>query len=122
MAPAKALAPAALRWYLRSFVSLAGKQRRYLRSLGHKLQPVLHIGREGSSGEAVIAAADAQLEAHELIKVRLGQNVLEDRRAAADGLARATGSQVAQILGNTILLYRARREKPKIRLPAAGGA
>jgi RNA-binding protein len=100
-------------------VTLTGKQKRHLRALGHELAPVLQLGKGGST-EAVIAAAEVQLEAHELIKVRLGTNATEERRDAADALASATGSEVAQVLGRTFLLYRARREKPAIKLPASG--
>lgn len=100
-------------------MTLTGKQKRYLRGLGHDLSAVVQLGKHGST-DAVVAAANAQLEAHELIKVRLGQNAVEQRNDAADKLASATGSQVAQVVGNTFLLYRARREKPKIQLPPHG--
>ncbi|HET9934754.1 MAG TPA: YhbY family RNA-binding protein, partial [Polyangiaceae bacterium] len=48
---------------------LSGKQRRYLRSLGHELSPVVQIGHQGLT-EAVLSAIDQALETHELIKVR----------------------------------------------------
>ena len=51
---------------------LTGKQRRYLRSLGHHLDPVIHVGKEGIS-EGLIGAADVALEEHELIKIKLGE-------------------------------------------------
>lgn len=101
-------------------MTLTGKQKRHLRALGHELQVVLQLGKEGST-EAVVAAADVQLTAHELIKVRLGRHAPEDREQVAGELAAATESEVAQILGNTFLLYRAHPDKPKIQLPAAGG-
>ena len=41
-----------------------------------------------------------------------------DRHAAADALADRTRSQVAQVLGNTVLLYRPRPDEPEIELPA----
>ncbi len=100
-------------------MTLTGKQKRHLRALGHELAAVVQLGKDGST-EAVIAAANVQLEAHELIKVRLGRHALEECREVADVLAAATRSEVAQVLGKTFLLYRARREKPKIQLPAAG--
>lgn len=101
-------------------MTLTGKQKRYLRALGHDLQAVVQLGKEGPT-DAVVAATNVQLEAHELVKVRVGRHAPEDRREAADMLAAATRSEVAQILGNTFLLYRARLDKPKIQLPAAGG-
>ena len=91
-------------------VQLTGKQNRYLRGLGHGLQPYVMIGKQHLS-EEVVRAADEALEKHELIKVRIQEGCLEDRKAVAAGLAAETGSAVVQILGNTFLLYRPGQEK-----------
>jgi RNA-binding protein len=99
-------------------MSLSGKQRRYLRSLGHALSPVVQIGRDGLS-EPVIAAIAAALDQHELIKIKVGSSSDLERQEAADQAARATGSEVAQVLGNTALLYRRHPESPVIELPPA---
>jgi len=84
---------------------LTGKQVRFLRGLGHHLQPVVMVGKEELS-EALIASVEEALTSHELIKVRLQEGCMLDRKEVADSLSRMTGSQVAQILGKTILLYR----------------
>jgi len=97
---------------------VTGKQRRYLRALGQRLAATLHVGHEGVT-EAVVRQADALLEAHELVKVRVGDNAPEDRHATAEALAGRTGADLAQVLGRTALLYRRRREEPTIVLPAA---
>jgi RNA-binding protein len=94
---------------------LTGKQRRKLRALGHHLEPIIHIGKEGAA-EGVIEALDAALLDHELVKVRLGENAPGDRHDLADALAAATDSEVAQVLGRTVLLYRAHPEDPQIKL------
>jgi len=99
-------------------MSLSGKQRRFLRAKGHHLNPTLQVGKEGLSPAFVAAVAKA-LEDHELIKIRIGQNAAVDRKQVAAELASATGSEVAQILGNTLLLYLAHPEQPTIVLPAA---
>jgi RNA-binding protein len=96
---------------------LSGKQRRYLRALGHHLAPVLQIGHEGLS-DAVVAQARAELEAHELIKVKVGESSPLARHDAAEQLATATGSSLAQVLGRTFLLYRPRARDPQLTLPA----
>jgi RNA-binding protein len=98
-------------------MSLSGKQRRYLRSLGHALNPVVHIGRGGLTEQLIAAIAEA-LASHELIKIKLGSSSDLERRDAADQAASATGSEVAQVLGNTVLLYRRHPENPVIALPA----
>lgn len=98
-------------------MSLTGQQRRHLRALGHHLSPIVQVGHSGIT-EGVIRALNQALEDHELVKVKLGESV-EDRAAAGEELARATGSECAQVLGRTLLLYRKRKKKPKIKLPPA---
>ena len=95
---------------------LTGKQRRHLRALGHHLDPVVQIGHEGVN-DAVVRETDAQLNAHELIKVKVGESSPHQRHEAAEMLAARTQAQVAQILGRTALLYRRRKDEPKITLP-----
>ena len=95
---------------------LSGKQRRALRALGHHLVPVVAVGKEGI-GAALISAVDQALADHELIKVKVGESSPVDRREAAVELAEATGSEVAQVLGRTMLLFRRHPEEPKIALP-----
>src|SRR5690606_32600664 len=107
-------APAAIEYS--AGVTLTGKQRRFLRSRGHGLSPTVQIGKDGIS-EAVIGALEQALLDHELVKVRLGQNAVLDRDDAAAELAARTGAEVAQILGSTILLYRAHPEEPVLQLP-----
>jgi len=97
-------------------MSLTGKQRRYLRSLGHAMSPVVQIGRDGMTDQ-VVAAIDAALTSHELIKIKLGSANDLERQDAADKAASATGAEVAQVLGNTVLLYRRHPDKPVIELP-----
>jgi RNA-binding protein len=96
---------------------LTGKQKRYLRGLGHDLKPVVMIGKHELE-EGVIKETDLALASHELIKVKLQENCMVDRHDAAQELAEATGSEVAQVLGKTFLLYRPAKE-PVISLPAA---
>jgi RNA-binding protein len=96
---------------------LTGRQRRHLRALGQKLTATLHVGQDGVS-DAVVRQADAQLEIHELVKVRVGDNAPEDRHETASTLAERTRAHLAQVLGRTALLYRRRKEEPRIVLPA----
>jgi RNA-binding protein len=99
---------------------VTGKQRRYLRALGQRLAATLHVGHEGVS-EAVVHQADALLEAHELIKARVGDNAPADRHAIAEELAGRTGADLTQVLGRTALLYRPRAKDPTIVLPMDAG-
>ncbi|MFL5309173.1 MAG: ribosome assembly RNA-binding protein YhbY [Myxococcales bacterium] len=95
---------------------LTGKQRRHLRALGHHLSPVLHIGHEGLT-DALVTQANAQLAAHELIKVKVTESSPLTRHEAAEQLASATDSELAQVLGRTFLLYKPHATHPQISLP-----
>jgi len=94
---------------------LTGKQRRYLRSLGHELRPVVQVGK-GGLDEGLIKAVDQALTDHELIKLKIGESDV-DRHDAATEIATRTKSEVAQVLGYTVLLFRAHPDDPKITLP-----
>ena len=96
---------------------LTGKQRRYLRALGQRLAATLHVGHDGVT-DAVVVQADAQLTAHELIKVRVSENAPRSRHDIAAELAGRTRAELAQVLGRTALLYRARADEPTIVLPS----
>jgi RNA-binding protein len=95
---------------------LSGKQRRYLRALGHELRSIIQVGR-GGLDDGLVAAVDRALTDHELVKIKLGEAANLDRHDAAADLAARTRSEVAQVLGNTVLLYRAHPDEPEIALP-----
>ena len=98
---------------------LSGKQKRYLRGLGHGLKAVIMVGK-GEVSEALVRETGEALAAHELIKVKILESCLLERGEVADALAGACGAEVAQILGRTFLLYR-RGDEPKIELPRGKG-
>jgi RNA-binding protein len=93
-----------------------GNGIRYLRGLGHHLDAVVQIGKEGITDALVAATSDA-LRTHELIKVKVGSECPIDRKEAGPELAEKTGATLAQVLGRTLLLYKRHPSKPKIELP-----
>ncbi len=97
-------------------MSLSGKQQRHLRSLGHHLQALVQIGKQGVT-EGVISAADEAITSHELIKVRRSSDCPQTRKQVATALAAALAADVVQQLGHTVLLYRAHPDEPVIVLP-----
>ena len=100
---------------------LTSKQNKYLKGLGHHLSVLAMVGREGMT-KTVIIAVEEVLRAHELVKVKIQNNCPVDRKEAAQRLSEATGAVVAQILGNTVLLYRENdnlERDDKIRLPSS---
>jgi RNA-binding protein len=99
-------------------VSLTGKQKRFLRSRGHALAATVQIGKDGIT-DAIVAAHDQALLDHELVKVRIGHNAMVERKPAAAELAARIRGEVAQVLGNTLLIYRPHPEQPVLQLPVA---
>ncbi|MCC6099284.1 MAG: YhbY family RNA-binding protein [Olsenella sp.] len=97
-------------------MELTGNQIRQLRSLCNSLKPTVTIGRAGV--EAVVEAADASLEAHELVKCSVQNNSGLDARDAAIALSRLTHSEVVQVIGHRFSLYRetSRDDVEKIKL------
>jgi RNA-binding protein len=94
---------------------LTSKQRRKLRALAHPLEPVVQIGKEGVT-DGVAGAVDGALATHELVKVKLGPAAPDDRHAAAAALAARTSSELVQVLGKVIVLYRRRPDEPKLQI------
>jgi len=95
---------------------MTSKQRQFLRGLAHPLEPVVRIGRGGVT-DAVVEETRKSLVAHELIKVRIGTDDSSARKTLAARLAEATSSEIAGVVGKIAILYRARDEKPAIKLP-----
>jgi RNA-binding protein len=97
---------------------LLGFQRRHLRSLAHPLRPVVMIGKEGLT-PAVVAKADRELAAHELIKVRFG-DWKEEKRELLERMAAELLAEVVGVVGHVGILFRQNREPKlrKIRVPA----
>ena len=94
-------------------MDLSSKQRAQLRGLANSIDTILHVGKDGL-GENLVKQADDALEARELIKGRVLDNNLEyDARKAAEELARATRSEVVQVIGTKFVLYRETHSKPR---------
>ena len=96
---------------------MTSKQRAYLKSLAINMDPVFQIGKNSLTPELTFAIQEA-LAARELIKVSVLQNCLDDPRELAELVSERTHSQVVQVIGKKIVLYKeGRDEKRKIVLP-----
>lgn len=93
---------------------LNSKQRAKLRGLASKEDTIFQLGKEGIT-ENFLKAVDTALTARELIKFKVLENAMVDRKAAAEEIADATGSEVVTVIGTKIVLYRP-AEKPVIQL------
>ena len=96
---------------------MTSKQRAYLKSLAMTMEPILQIGKSSLTPEFTKSVSEA-LEARELIKISVLQNCMDNPSQMAQMLAERTGSQVVQVIGKKIVLYReGKNEKKKIVLP-----
>jgi RNA-binding protein len=94
---------------------LSPRQRQQLKGLAHGLKISVQIGNSGLTS-GVIESTDKALTAHELIKIKVGQNSEVELKDVANQLAAATQSQVAGVIGRVWILYRPDPEEPRITL------
>lgn len=95
---------------------LTGKQKRFLRSKAHHLNPIFQVGKGGVNENMTKQIGEA-LEVRELIKVSILQNCDDDRDTVARELSEGTRSELVQVIGNTIVLYKESRENKQLQLP-----
>ncbi len=97
-------------------IALTSKQRAQLKALAHPLKPLLHIGKEGVSGTIVEGVREA-FNNRELLKVKILEAAPQSAREVGEDLAwRLEGVELVQVIGRTVVLYRAHPDKPEIRL------
>ena len=92
------------------------KQRAYLKGLAMTIEPIYHIGKSALTPEITQGVAEA-LEARELNKISVLKNCFDDPKEIAQILAERTHSEVVQVIGKKIVLYKESKDKKKIVLP-----
>ncbi len=98
---------------------MTSKQRAYLKSLAMTMDPIFQIGKNSLTPE-MTKAVDEALAARELIKMSVLQNCADDPHELAQIVAERTRSEVVQVIGKKIVLYReGKDDKKKIELPKA---
>ena len=97
---------------------MTSKQRAYLKSLAMTMDPIFQIGKSSLTPENTKAIAEA-LEARELIKISVLQNCMDDPKELAQVVSERTKSQVVQVIGKKIVLYKLNPEKEKKRREAS---
>jgi len=95
---------------------MTSKQRAYLKGLAMTMEPIFQVGKGGISPELTKALEDA-LIARELIKISVLQNCAENPKEIAQTIADRTRSQVVQVIGRKIVLYKPDPKEPKYPLP-----
>lgn len=92
--------------------TLTKPQIKQLRTMAHKLSPLLLIGKNNIT-QTVISQADQLLEDHELIKCQLQEGSLLSAKEAANELANELGAAVVQTIGHRFVLFRASKKNLK---------
>lgn len=92
------------------------KQRAYLKSMAMTMDPIYQIGKSALTPEITEGVTEA-LEARELIKINVLKNCMDDINVLAHTLAERTHSEIVQVIGRKIVLYKESKDKKKIVLP-----
>ncbi len=94
-------------------MAITEQQRRSLKKLVHHLKPVVTIGQHGLS-DGVINEIDVALDAHELIKVKLGGGDRDAKKAMIEAICEKNSADFVHSIGNVAAFYRRHPKKPKI--------
>ena len=94
---------------------LSGKQKRFLRSMAQTQSATFQVGKEGVT-QNMVQAIRQYMDVHELVKIKVLDNCMEDLNQIAYDLSAGTKGDIVQIIGHTIILYH-QAKKPRIILP-----
>lgn len=95
---------------------ITSKQRSFLKSLAHNIDPAVYIGKAGVT-ENVVKEIDMCLEARELVKVKLQEGCDLTPKDVANDVAARLGAEFVQAIGRKFTLYRQSKENKQIELP-----
>ena len=96
------------------------QQRAYLKSLAMTMEPICQVGKSSMTPGLTQAISEAR-EARELSKISVLKNCADDPRELAEIISERTRSEIVQVIGKKIVLYReGKDDKKKIILPQAG--
>jgi len=95
---------------------LTGKQKRFLRSKGHHLDPIFQVGK-GGVNDHIVRHIEEAIETRELIKISVLSNCVEDPKMVAEELSEKAKTELVQVIGKTIILYKESKDHKTIELP-----
>lgn len=99
-------------------MEITSKQRAYLKSLANGIDPIFQVGKASLTPEFTASINDA-FNTRELLKIAVLKNCADDPKELAKMIAERTHSNVVQVIGKKIILYKPDKKDPKIVLPAA---
>lgn len=95
---------------------MTSKQRAYLKGLAMNIEPIFQVGKSSLTPELIQAVTES-FNKRELIKISVLKNCIDDPKEIAQTMAERTRSQVVQVIGKKIVLYKESKEHKKIELP-----
>ena len=95
---------------------ITSKQRSYLRSLAHQLDPLVYIGKNDLT-DIILNEIDTCLEHRELVKIKIQESCLLDPKETANEVAEKLGAEFVQAIGRKFVLYRESKDYRQIVLP-----
>ena len=84
---------------------LTSKERAELRARANPIDTTLMVGKGGVT-DSVIAEADNQLTARELVKGKVLEGAFMTPREVCDAICEATGADGVAVIGNKFVIYR----------------
>lgn len=97
---------------------ITSKQRRYLKSLAHDLEPTVFIGKGGIT-ENIFKEMETGFEMRELVKVKLQEGFEGDPKDVANEIATRLEAEFVQAIGRKFVLYKRSKDHRQIELPKA---
>ena len=97
-------------------MELTSKQRAHLKSLANGIDPIFQVGKASLTPELTNAIGEA-FHNNELIKIAVLKNCMDDPHEIAEMVSERTHSQVVQVIGKKIVLYKESKDHKKINLP-----
>lgn len=95
--------------------TVTSKERAKLKKIAVNIDTILQVGK-GGINDQLIKQVDDALTAREIIKLKVLETAPDDKNEIANQLAEATLSDVVQVIGTKIVLYRNNPEKNLIKL------
>lgn len=93
---------------------LTSKQRAFLRGIASTEDTIFQIGKGGIS-DALIKQVNDAIKAREIVKIKVLDNSGYTAKQAAEELALKTETEVVQVIGNKLVLYKRNDKEPVIK-------
>lgn len=95
-------------------MELSASRKKALRTLGHRLKPVITIAGKGVT-DAINTELERALDDHELIKIKINIDDPASRKTLAEELCRQHNAALVQAIGKVALILReAKHPNPKL--------